>query len=225
MTDSETRVLARTAAVLLVVSAARYGWEARRGPPALPAPEDDGPALLAESRRLQQENDARARPLAAGERIDPNRATDTELDRMPGLGPAAARAIVAEREEKGGFGSVDELLDVPGIGPATMQRIHPFLERSPVGRTVRGGAPPSSRPAVPRLTRAAPAALDLNAASQADLERLPGVGPALAARIIEKRTAKGGFRTPDDLLEVRGIGAATLARLRPLVRVGGGVRR
>lgn len=222
MTDSETRVLARTAAVLLVVSAARYGWEARRGPPALPAPEDEGPALLAESRRLQQENDARARPLATGERIDPNRATETELDRLPGLGPAAAGAIVAEREKKGGFGSVDELLDVPGIGPATMQRIRPFLELSPAARARSGGVPPSRTPAAPRLNGAAPSALDLNAASEADLERLPGVGPALAARIIETRTTKGAFRTPDDLLEVNGIGAATLARLRPLVRVGGG---
>ena len=221
MTDSETRVLARTAAVLLVVSAARYGWEARRGPPALPAPEDEGPALLAESRRLKGENEERARPLGAGERIDANRATDAELDRLPGLGPAAARAIVAAREAKGGFGSLDELLDVSGIGPTTMQRIRPFLELSAAGP----GHP--ARPSPPRAPvpppRAPPTALDLNAAGPADLERLPGVGPALAARIIEQRTVRGGFRTADDLLEVRGIGPATLARLRPLVRVGGAV--
>ena len=221
MTDSETRVLARTAVVLLVVSAARYGWEARRTPPGLPAPADDGPGLLAESRRLKQENDARSKPLAAGERIDPNRASDAELDRLPGLGPAAARAIVAAREKNGGFGSVDDLLDVPGIGQTTLERVRPFLDLSARGPVRSGRAAPVRRPVAG--PNAAPAPLDLNAAVEADLERLPGVGPALAARILEKRTAKGGFRTPDDLLEVRGIGPATLARLRPLVRVGGGV--
>ena len=47
---------------------------------------------------------------------------------------------------------------------------------------------------------------------------LPGVGPALAARIVEHRTRNGRFRAADELEKVPGIGAATLARLRPHVR-------
>jgi competence protein ComEA len=61
--------------------------------------------------------------------------------------------------------------------------------------------------------------LGLNGATREALERLPGVGPALAQRILEERERRGGFSTVDDLLSVRGIGPATLERLRPLLTV------
>lgn len=63
--------------------------------------------------------------------------------------------------------------------------------------------------------------LDLNTARAADFELLPGVGPALAQRIVEHRVAHGGFADVEALGAVRGIGPKTLARLRPLVAVGG----
>jgi len=53
----------------------------------------------------------------------------------------------------------------------------------------------------------------LNAASLDALDDLPGIGPSLARRIVDRRP----FATVDDLLEVPGIGRATLDRLRPLV--------
>ena len=213
-------MLARTAAVLLVVSAVRYGWEAQRGPPPLPVPGDDGPGLLAESRILKEDLDARRRPLEVGEQIDPNRASEVELDRLPGLGPATARAIVTERERIGGFGSPEGLLDVPGIGPATLLRIRPFLDLSQVPGAARRARSPGSPG--PRATAGpASALLDLNRASTVDLERLPGVGPTLARRIVGARQGRGGFQQVEVLLEVRGIGPATLARLQPLIRVGG----
>jgi competence ComEA-like helix-hairpin-helix protein len=78
----------------------------------------------------------------------------------------------------------------------------------------------AARPGERRAARAASAApLDLNLASAADFERLPGVGPALAARIVDTRAREGPFGTVDDLRRVRGVGAATLARLRPLLAV------
>lgn len=61
--------------------------------------------------------------------------------------------------------------------------------------------------------------LDLNTATVAQLDTLPGVGPVLAGRIVAWRQENGRFTTVDDLGEVQGIGDATLARLRPLVRV------
>jgi competence protein ComEA len=237
MTDAETRVLARTAAVLLVASMARYAWEARRGgPPALAGAADDGPALLAASRQLAAENEVRARPLGAGERLDPNRASAVELDRLPGVGPAAARAIVAAREQDGGFASIDDLLRVPGIGPGTLARVRPHLDLRDAPPRVLGRRGPSGMSAAvrpPAARRAAPEAaapraspvrppLNLNRATASELERLSGVGPALAARILEERDRRGRFATVDDLLRVRGIGPATLERLRPLVSVDGG---
>ena len=61
--------------------------------------------------------------------------------------------------------------------------------------------------------------IDVNAASVADFELLPRIGPTLAARIVEERERGGRFGTVDELARVRGIGPRTLERLRPLVVV------
>lgn len=51
-------------------------------------------------------------------RLDLNRATQAELERLPGIGPAKARAVIAYRQARpAGFGAVGELLEVKGIGP------------------------------------------------------------------------------------------------------------
>jgi competence protein ComEA len=63
------------------------------------------------------------------------------------------------------------------------------------------------------------APVDLNTATATELDALPGVGPVLAGRIVAWRQANGGFKQVDDLAEVQGIGDATLAKLRPMVRV------
>lgn len=49
-------------------------------------------------------------------KVSINRADETELDTLPGIGPALAKAIVEYREENGGFSSLEELMEVPGIG-------------------------------------------------------------------------------------------------------------
>jgi competence protein ComEA len=67
------------------------------------------------------------------------------------------------------------------------------------------------------VPRAPAAPLALNSATAAELEELPGIGPALAARIVALRDSAGGFRNLDDLAKVRGIGPATLAKLKPLL--------
>ncbi|GAA4286269.1 ComEA family DNA-binding protein [Georgenia daeguensis] len=63
------------------------------------------------------------------------------------------------------------------------------------------------------------APVNLNTATAAELDSLPGVGPAIAQRILEWRDLNGSFTSVDDLDEVSGIGPATLERLRPLVTV------
>ena len=62
--------------------------------------------------------------------------------------------------------------------------------------------------------------LDLNQASQADLEELPGVGPVTAERILAWRETNGRFTSVEELLEVSGIGEKTLAQLADQVTVG-----
>ena len=61
--------------------------------------------------------------------------------------------------------------------------------------------------------------VDLNTATLEALDALPGIGPVLAQRILDWRTAHGRFSSVDELGEVSGIGEATLADLRPVVTV------
>lgn len=68
-------------------------------------------------------------------------------------------------------------------------------------------------------TDGAATGVSLNAADAAAFEALPGVGPVLAKRIVDWRTANGPFRSVDELGEVTGIGDALLGQLRPLVRM------
>jgi competence protein ComEA len=228
VTDSEARALARTTVVLLLAGAVRWGLSTRTGD--LPIPADSAqalPALLEESRREREDAARRSAPLADGETVDPNVASEADLDRLPGVGPAAARAIIAAREAAGGFGSAEDLLSVRGIGPATLERMRPHLAFARA-YAARAGAPPaggSGERSGTGVARGGPggapgppgAPLPLNGATLEELERLPGVGPALAQRILEERRRRGAFASVDDLLDVRGIGPATLERLRPLV--------
>lgn len=73
--------------------------------------------------------------------------------------------------------------------------------------------------AVGGASSSAAAPVDLNTASIAQLDTLPGIGPATAQAIIDYRSQHGRFRSVDDLLNVRGIGPAKLDELRSLVRV------
>lgn len=71
-------------------------------------------------------------------------------------------------------------------------------------------------------TRALPAdgMVDVNRADADQLQQLPGIGPVLAARIIEHRERWGPFDAPEDLLEVSGIGPRLLARMRDRIHIG-----
>ena len=62
-----------------------------------------------------------------------------------------------------------------------------------------------------------PGPLDLNRASESEIEALPGIGPAVAQRIIARRDSVGRFRKVEDLDSVKGIGPALVEKLRPLV--------
>ncbi len=65
----------------------------------------------------------------------------------------------------------------------------------------------------------APRQIDLNTATQPELETLPGIGPARAQDILAYRDENGPFAEVDELLNVSGIGPATLDDLRPFIRV------
>ena len=82
------------------------------------------------------------------------------------------------------------------------------------------GATPTSKTAPPGPGKPKPGqVLDLNTATVADLDALPGVGPVTAAAIVAWRQANGKFTSVDQLADVDGIGPARLEKLRALVRV------
>ena len=64
-----------------------------------------------------------------------------------------------------------------------------------------------------------PASININAASENELQKLPRIGPAKAKLIIEYRNAKGNFNSIDELLKVKGIGEKTLEKLKPFIIV------
>jgi competence protein ComEA len=71
----------------------------------------------------------------------------------------------------------------------------------------------------PATKAAAPVVINLNTATAAQLETLPGVGPKLAALIIEHRQKNGGFKKIEELMTIKGIGEKAFLKLKPLVTV------
>lgn len=74
------------------------------------------------------------------------------------------------------------------------------------------------RPAPPAKASAA-APVNLNTATVAQLETLPGIGKSTAERILEYRDKSGGFKKVEDLMNVRGVGEKSFLKLKPLVTV------
>ena len=68
-------------------------------------------------------------------------------------------------------------------------------------------------------TQTAATVLNLNTATQADLEKLPGVGAATAKQILDYRQKNNGFKKVEELMNIKGIGEKSFLKLKPLVTV------
>ncbi|WP_447976624.1 helix-hairpin-helix domain-containing protein [Candidatus Nitrospira bockiana] len=103
-------------------------------------------------------------------------------------------------------------------GSAVQQSAEPPRAVSPVAAPAPQIAPRNMADTRPS-PRPMPAKVDLNRASLEDLQTLPGVGPVLAQRMVERRR-QAPFVHVEDLLDVKGIGKKRLEHLRPLIVVG-----
>ncbi|SMF02754.1 competence protein ComEA [Streptomyces sp. Amel2xC10] len=172
----------------------------------------------------------RAAPYGEGERD--GSAADPD---SPGAGSAPAATPAAEivvdvsgkvREPgihrlPAGSRVADALSAAGGVRPGTttegLNQARFLVDGEQV--VVGGTAPPAPAAGVgPGAGAGAPAVVSLNTATVEQLETLPGVGPVLAQHIIDHRTRQGGFRSVDELRDVKGIGARRFADLRNLVR-------
>jgi competence protein ComEA len=148
-------------------------------------------------------------------RVDLNRATQQELETLPGIGPSLARAIVAGRP----YRKLADLDKVRGIGPARIAAIRDRV-------TIDGAVPPDAEQAAADSNRSGRSSaraslppgtkINLNSASQEELEKLPGIGPARAKAIIEHRP----YETPEDVMKVPGIKQGIYGRIKDHVTTG-----
>ncbi|HJU86290.1 MAG TPA: helix-hairpin-helix domain-containing protein [Gemmatimonadota bacterium] len=144
--------------------------------------------------------------------IDPNAAGRAEWDRLPGIGPVTAIAIVEHRGIHGPFRGPDDLLEVRGIGPRTLEKLRPFLAWE------TGGSGEDPNYASIARSSGLP---DLNAVDAAFLAALPGFGPKLAKTILRERQARGMFRQWTELVSIDGVGPARLRVLQKATRLRG----
>lgn len=143
--------------------------------------------------------------------------------------PKGSRVEAALRAAGGPAEGADPL----GVNPAALlsdadQVIVPEKEdRQPPAAAVRNTSDQKQVSSSRRHGQRAPDKLrspgegtvNINTAALEELQRLPGVGPAIAARILAYRSEKGGFRSVDELTEVSGIGEKKLAAMKPFVRL------
>ena len=137
--------------------------------------------------------------------VDLNSASVKDLESLPGIGAVGAKNIMAARP----FKSVDDLKNVKGIGDAKFAVLKPLVQVNEV-------APAAAPAASSAKTAQAPVGIvNINSASLAQLEALPGIGPIKAQAIMKARP----FSSVDDLKKVKGIKEATVAKIRPYISV------
>jgi competence protein ComEA len=200
LTSTGTQPSARQAlvAAALVVALGVAGWVLLLRPPAAPPVEDLLPVASAAGPSATTSTTAGAVVAhAAGAVVS------------PGVYELPPGARVADLLDAAGGPRADADVDQLNLAAVVADGERVYVPR--VGEIVVSAAASGAvAPAGP---------LDLNAATIDQLEALPGIGPATAEAIVAARAERGGFRSVDDLLDVRGIGPAKLAAIRDLVRV------
>lgn len=213
-----------TLAVVGVLLAGGVFVQSRRKAPEVSAWQEAPGALDRQAERVEGEGareHRRSTPLAADERLDPNQASADELRRLPRVGPKLAERIVAHREAHGPFRTLADLDAVPGIGPALLAGITPHVSLPPAPAQTQVAPPaPAVSASVTAPAGQSAGPINLNTANAVELQMLPGIGPALAERIVAWRTEHGSFASVDELQKVSGIGPMKLERIRPTARVG-----
>lgn len=210
--------LSRLLPLVTVGGAGAAARHAVQAPTATPPAATGDLGLLIQAAPVQAEPaspaEALVTPSPAAGRIDINTASAAQLMDLPGIGASIAALIVTSREQQGPFSSCSDLQRVTRIGAKTVANLeHLCLAGS--GGTPQRSTSSATRPA-PRSPAAANGLVNVNSASAAELDTLPGIGASYAARIIADREQNGPYSSCADLQRVNGIGATTVANLEHL---------
>ena len=187
-------------AALVVIIAGFLAWRAR---PHTETVAPGGPPVPASVK--QDEQDPMAVPAPSGSASAQVVVAVAGKVAKPGLVTLPAGARVADALTAAGGA-------LRGVDPGPLNLARKVVD----GELIMVGAPPPSAAAA---ANAPGGPLNLNAATLADLDTLPGVGPVLAQRILEARDAQGGFKAVSDLRKVSGIGSSRYEQLKDLVTV------
>lgn len=146
--------------------------------------------------------------------VDLNTASKSQLDDLPGVGASTASKIIAGRP----YYSVADLSRL-GLPAKTLQAITPMVTVGPAA-AMPAGSPNAGSAKAPKATPANPkspfsSVVDLNTASAADLDKLPGVGAATSKKIIANRP----YSSVADLAKA-GVPPKTIQAITPMVTVG-----
>ncbi|HEY2761057.1 MAG TPA: helix-hairpin-helix domain-containing protein, partial [Pirellulales bacterium] len=136
--------------------------------------------------------------------VNLNKASETELEAVSGIGPTYARKIIKGRPYK----SIDDLSKA-GIPAATISKIRPLV-------TISDSVASQTTVAKPVIPDATPALLDINKATAEELQEVPGIGEAYSKKIVDNRP----YKSLDDLSKA-GIPAAVVEKVKSHLTVGG----
>ncbi len=175
----------------------------------------------------QQSNQTNAVASEGGTRqyispvIDLNKATTEELETLPGIGPSKARAII-EYREKMPFTKPEDIMNVPGIGQKTYEKMKDRIkvegkETNTQIVTAIVTANVGNTNAAISTNNAQSVKININTADFETLQELPNIGPTKAQAIIEYRNQNGGFKSIDEIKNVKGIGDKTFEQLKDLI--------
>ncbi|MBI2571634.1 MAG: helix-hairpin-helix domain-containing protein [Candidatus Schekmanbacteria bacterium] len=163
----------------------------------------------------------RAAPVTttSSSKLDINTATAAALEKLPGIGKVTAGNIVRYRDANGPFAALDDLSKVPRLNKSVIDKLRPYA-RAGSGQAAApsASASASEKPASPH-GRGLGRPVNINTATQADLETLKKIGPATARRIIEYREKNGPFKDIGEIQNVKGIGPKTFEGIQDDISV------
>lgn len=176
-------------------------------------------------------------------KVDVNSADIETLETLPGVGPAIAKRIIAGRPYK----TLSDLGNVKGLSAAKLNTMKDSLvfgrtaeaSTPQAPQTPKAAKPPKAPPseastastrsgsatgpasaAKSTVSRLAPGEqLNINTASAADLDKLPGIGSTKAQAIVDYRNQNGDFKSIEDIEKVKGIKGGTFSKIKPYIKV------